>query len=55
MLDVFKQKLNSIPETNMILERISREDVILNDHYQQLVKTLETTKMNNVIQKEMFR
>ena len=51
MLDVFKQKLNSIPETNMILERISREDEILNDHYQQLVKTLETTKMNNVIQK----
>ena len=34
----------------MILERISREDIILNDHYQQLVK-LETTKMNNVIQK----
>ena len=31
-------KLNSIPETNMILERISREDEILNDHYQQLSK-----------------
>ena len=44
--------LNS-PETNMILERI--EDEILNDHYQQLVQTLETTKMNNVIQKGRFQ
>mgnify|MGYP001253282504 FL=1 len=51
MLDLFKTKLNSIPETNMIMERMNREDEILNEHYQQLVQTLETTKMNNVIEK----
>ena len=51
MLEVFKEKLNSIPETDMALERLNRQDEILNDHYQQLVSTLETTKMNNVIEK----
>ena len=51
MLEVFKQKLNSIPETDMALERLNRQDEILNEHYQQLVSTLETTKMNNVIEK----
>ena len=35
----------------MILERLNRQDEILNEHYQQLVQTLETTKMNNVIEK----
>ena len=34
----------------MILERLNRQDEI-NEHYQQLVQTLETTKMNNVIEK----
>ena len=51
MLDLFKKKLNSIPETNMIMERMNREDEILNEHYQQLVQTLETSKMNNAIEK----
>ena len=51
MLNSFKKKLNSIPETDMILERLNRQDEILNEHYQQLVQTLETTKMNNVIEK----
>ncbi len=51
MLDLFKKKLNSIPENNMMMERMKREDEVLNEHYQQLVKTLETTKMNNVIEK----
>ncbi|MAI85865.1 MAG: hypothetical protein CMF99_01570 [Candidatus Marinimicrobia bacterium] len=51
MLDLFKNKLNSIPETNIIMERMNREDEILNEHYLQLVNTLETTKMNNVIEK----
>ena len=51
MLDLFKNKLNSIPETNMMMERMNREDEILNEHYLQLVNTLETTKMNNVIEK----
>ena len=45
------KKLNSIPETDMVLERLNRQDGILNDHYQQLVSILETTKMNNVIEK----
>ena len=51
MLSLFKNKLNSIPETNMMMERMNREDEILNEHYLQLVNTLETTKMNNVIEK----
>ena len=51
MLDLFKNKLNSIPENNMIMERMNREYEILNEHYIQLVNTLETTKMNNVIEK----
>ena len=51
MLEVFKEKLSSIPETDMALERLNRQNVILNEHYQQLVSTLETTKMNNVIEK----
>ena len=51
MLDLFKNKLNSIPETNIMMERMKREDEILNEHYLQLVNTLETTKMNNVIEK----
>ena len=51
MLDLFKKKLNSIPENNMMMERMNREDEILNEHYLQLVNTLETTKMNNVIEK----
>ena len=51
MLEVFTKKLNSIPETDMVLERLNRQDGILNDHYQQLVSVLETTKMNNVIEK----
>ena len=40
MLEVFKNKLNSIPETDMMIERLNRQDEILNDHYQQLVSTL---------------
>tara|TARA_Y100000768_G_scaffold97014_2_gene70654 strand:- start:240 stop:2612 length:2373 start_codon:yes stop_codon:yes gene_type:complete len=51
MLDIFKNKLNSIPETNLMMERMNREDEILNEHYLQLVNTLETTKMNNAIEK----
>ena len=51
MLDLFKNKLNSIPETNLMMERMKREDEILGEHYLQLVNTLETTKMNNVIEK----
>ena len=51
MLDLFKNKLNSIPETNIMMERMKREDEILSEHYLQLVNTLETTKMNNVIEK----
>ena len=51
MLDLFKKKLNSFPENNMMMERMNREDEILNEHYLQLVNTLETTKMNNVIEK----
>lgn len=51
MLEVFTKKLNSIPETDMVLERLNRQEGILNDHYQQLVSILETTKMNNVIEK----
>ena len=34
-----------------MMERMNREDEILNEHYLQLVNTLETTKMNNVIEK----
>ena len=34
-----------------MMERMKREDEILNEHYLQLVNTLETTKMNNVIEK----
>ena len=51
MLNIFKEKLNSIPETDMALERINRQDEILKEHYQQLMGTLEMTKMNNVIEK----
>ena len=51
MLDVFKNKLYSMPETNLMMERMKRQDEILNEHYLQLVNTLETTKMNNVIEK----
>ncbi len=51
MIDLFKDKLNSIPETNIILERMSREDEILNAHYQLLKQTLETAKLNNIIEK----
>ena len=35
----------------MALERINRQDEILKEHYQQLMGTLEMTKMNNVIEK----
>ena len=38
-----------------MMERMKREDEILNEHYLQLVNTLETTKMNNVIEKEMCK
>ena len=51
MIELFKNKLNTIPETNIILERMSREDEILNSHYQLLKQTLETAKLNNIIEK----
>ena len=49
MLDLLKINLIH-PENNMMMERMKREDEVLNDHYLQLVNTLETTKMNNVIE-----
>ena len=51
MLILFKNKLNSIPETDMVMERLNRQGQILNEHYQLLKKTLESTKINNVIEK----
>ena len=40
MLNIFKEKLNSIPETDMALERINRQDEILK-------RTLSTTYGNS--------
>ena len=51
MLILFKNKLNSIPETDMVMERLNRQGQILNEHYQLLKQTLESTKINNVIEK----
>ena len=51
MLILFKNKLNSIPETDMVMERLNRQGQILNEHYQLRKKTLESTKINNVIEK----
>ena len=34
-----------------MMERMIRESEILNEHYQQLVQTLETAKMSNAIEK----
>ncbi|MBA65878.1 MAG: hypothetical protein CMG55_08775 [Candidatus Marinimicrobia bacterium] len=48
-LDRFNEKLRSIPETKMQMDRFERQEMILRDYYLALINKLEETKLNNAI------
>ena len=48
-LDTFNEKLNSVPEAKMQMDRFERQQTISRDHYVALINKLEETKLNNAI------
>ena len=50
MINLFSQKLNSLPEKQMELARLSRDADILNQNYSYLRQKLEEAKLNIAVQ-----